>query len=160
MSVRAELMRLGSRLFLKPRNGPDVTIAQRRRRLARLARWVAMPPAQTEVRQSDLGGIAALRIAAPGPRTNPHILFLHGGGYVTGSPELYRHITWRFAAAAGARLAAIAYRLAPEHPFPAALDDAVAAWHGLRDEGVDPRRTAILGDSAGGGLALALSLRL
>jgi acetyl esterase/lipase len=73
---------------------------------------------------------------------------------------LYRHITWRFAMAAEANLAAIDYRLAPEHPFPAALDDAAAAWRGLLDEGADPRHCAVVGDSAGGGLALALALRL
>src|SRR5205085_11204560 len=88
------------------------------------------------------------------------ILFLHGGGYVSGSPKLYRHITWRIAAAAQARLAAIAYRLAPEHPFPAALDDAVAAWRGLLAEGAEPKQCVVMGDSAGGGLALALALRL
>ena len=58
------------------------------------------------------------------------------------------------------RTLAVDYRLAPEHPFPAALDDAAAAWRGLLDEGVDPRHCAIIGDSAGGGLALALALRL
>jgi monoterpene epsilon-lactone hydrolase len=160
MSLRAELVRLGSRLFLKPSNRPGVTIAQRRARAARFERWVPMPPADTEIVRGVLGGIAALRIATPHSRPDRHILFLHGGGYVTGSPELYRHITWRFAGAAGAPVAAIDYRLAPEHPFPAALDDAAATWHGLLDEGVDPRRAAIIGDSAGGGLALALGLRL
>ena len=79
---------------------------------------------------------------------------------MTGSALLYRHITWRFAMTAEANLAAIDYRLAPEHPFPAALDDAAAAWRGLLDEGADPRHCAVIGDSAGGGLALALALRL
>ncbi len=160
MSVRAELMRLALRWLVKHSDNRRVTIAQRRERTTRFERWVPMPPADTEVARDALGGIAALRVATPDSRPDRHILFLHGGGYVTGSPELYRHITWRFAAAAGARLAAIAYRLAPEHPFPAALDDAVAAWHGLLDEGADPRRTAIIGESAGGGLALALGMRL
>ena len=160
MSLRAELVRLGSRLFLKPRNSPAITIAQRRERTARLEGWVPMPPSDTEVAREQLGGVAALRVATPQSCADRHILFLHGGGYVSGSPQLYRHITWRFAAAAGARVAAIAYRLAPEHPFPAAIDDAVAAWRGHLDKGADPRRTAIIGESAGGGLALALGLRL
>jgi monoterpene epsilon-lactone hydrolase len=79
---------------------------------------------------------------------------------VTGAPELYRHVLWRLADAAKAQVAAIDYRLAPEHPFPAAIDDAVAAWRALLSEGVDGRHAAVIGDSAGGGLALALALRL
>jgi acetyl esterase/lipase len=98
-------------------------------------------------------------VTAPQSAPGRHILFLHGGAYIAGSARIYRHITWRFAVAAEARLAAIDYRLAPEHPFPAALDDAAAAWRGLLDEGADPRHCAVIGDSAGGGLALALALR-
>jgi acetyl esterase/lipase len=160
MSLRAELVRLGARLFLKPGNGHDVTIAKHRELTRRFERWVPMPPADTEMVRGRLGGVAALRVATPRSRPDRHILFLHGGGYVAGSPELYRHILWRFASAAGARVAAIDYRLAPEHPFPAALDDAVAAWQGLLDEGAAAGRSAVMGDSAGGALALALALRL
>jgi acetyl esterase/lipase len=87
-------------------------------------------------------------------------LFLHGGAYVTGSPDLYRHVSWRFASAARAQFIAVEYGLAPEHPFPAALDDALAAWRALLGEGANPSHCAIMGDSAGGGLALALALRL
>src|SRR6266567_537430 len=138
MSLRAELLRLGLRLVVKPGNSPRVTIARLRERTARFARRAPMPPAGTETLRGELGGIAVLRVATPSANPERHILFLHGGGYVIGSPELYRHITWRFASAARARVAAIDYRLAPEHPFPAALDDAVAAWHGLLDEGAEP----------------------
>ncbi len=69
------------------------------------------------------------------------------------------HLLWRIAAAAAARIAAVQYRLAPEHPFPAALDDALASWRGLLEAGADPRRAVFMGDSAGGGLVLALALR-
>ena len=110
--------------------------------------------------EQPLGGRPALRVRSLASQPARQILFLHGGAYVTGSPALYRHILWRFAVAAEAQVAAIDYRLAPEHPFPAALDDAVAAWQGLLAEGADPRRCAVMGDSAGGGLALALLLRL
>ena len=160
MSLRAELVRLGLRWLMKPGNRPEVAIAERRARIAAYERWVPRPPSDTETRCGELGGVAAWHIATPASRRDRHILFLHGGGYVSGSPLLYRHITWRIAATAAARVAAIAYRLAPEHPFPAALDDAVAAWHGLVADGADPRRAAVIGDSAGGGLALALGLRL
>lgn len=160
MSLRAEFVRLGLRWLMKPGNRPAMPIARRRKRMARFERWVPTPPSGIEIRRCALGGITARHIATPGSRPDRHILFLHGGGYVSGSPELYRHILWRIAAAAQARVAAVDYRLAPEHPFPAALDDAVAAWRGLLAEGADPRRAVAIGDSAGGGLALALGLRL
>jgi acetyl esterase/lipase len=88
------------------------------------------------------------------------VLYLHGGGYTTGSPSTHRALTGHLAVHCDAEVFAPHYRLAPEHPFPAALDDAVAAWHGLRGHGLDASRLAIAGDSAGGGLAVATALRL
>ena len=160
MSLRAELVRLWLRWQMKPAKRASVTIGQRRAQMTRFERWVPRPPAAAETEWRDLGGVAALRVAVPAEGTDRHILFLHGGAYIAGSPRLYRHILWRIAAACRAQVAAIDYRLAPEHPFPAALDDAVAAWRGLVAEGVDPRGAVAMGDSAGGGLALALGLRL
>lgn len=160
MSLQAEFVRLGLRWLLKSPAGAVPTLAHFRGRVATFERWVPRPPTGTQTLGRELGGVPAVQIAVPHSLPDRHILFLHGGGYVTGSPELYRHVTWRFAAAARARLSAIDYRLAPEHPFPAALDDALAAWRALLAEGADPQRTAFLGDSAGGGLALALCLRL
>jgi monoterpene epsilon-lactone hydrolase len=160
MSLRGELLRLGARRFLKRGTRPEISIATRRQRLAAYERWVPPAPGGTETIDKTLGGIAAVRIATPGSRADRHILYLHGGGYVTGSPGLYRHLTWRLAAAGQARLSAIDYRLAPEHPFPAALDDASAAWHGLLAEGASPQHCVVMGDSAGGGLSLALVLKL
>ena len=160
MSLQAELVRLGARLFIKRSTGPKVSIAERRRRLHAYERWIPSPPPAIETRERELGGIPAVRVVPAEAQCGQHILFLHGGGYVAGSPVLYRHLTWRFAMAAGAAVTAIDYRLAPEHPFPAALDDAVAAWRALLAEGADPRHCAVMGDSAGGGLTLALALRL
>jgi epsilon-lactone hydrolase len=160
MSLRGEALRLAVRLFIKRSTRPEVGIAARRQRLKAYERWVPRPPVSTETHDQPLGGIAAVRVATPASLPDRHILYLHGGGYTCGSPALYRHLLWRFCDAAQARLAAIDYRLAPEHPFPAALDDAVAAWQGLLAEGADPRHCAVIGDSAGGGLALALALRL
>src|SRR5918911_146407 len=158
MSVRAELVRLGLRWLLKPTSRPGVTITRRREQIGNFQRWVPAPPADVALRRGRLGGVPALSVATPQSRPDRHILFLHGGGYVTGSPDLYVHLLWRIAAAAAARVAAVNYRLAPEHPFPAALDDALAAWRGLLATGADPRRAVFIGDSAGGGLALALAL--
>jgi epsilon-lactone hydrolase len=160
MSLQAELVRVWLRWSMKRSNHPNVTIQERRREIAAYERRVPRPPRRFEMAQRKLSGVPAMRVSRRDAETDRHILFLHGGGYVTGSPALYRHILWRFAAAARARVAAIDYRLAPEHPFPAALDDAVAGWQGLLAEGADPRRCAVMGDSAGGGLALALLLRL
>ena len=160
MSLRAELLRLGIRLFLKPGLHPGISVTERRRKLGAYEGWISRPPAGTTAVELPLGTIPAVRVSRPDALPGRHILFLHGGGYITGSPALYRHILWRFAQACRAEIAAIDYRLAPEHPFPAALDDAVAAWLTLLAEGADPRRCAVLGDSAGGGLGLALALRL
>jgi epsilon-lactone hydrolase len=158
VSLRAELVRIGARWFIKRRRRPTVAAARRSIRAA--ARWVPRPPAGTEVRAVDAGGVPGEFVATAASRRDRHVLFLHGGGYVTGSPALYRHFTWRLATAARAHVVAIDYRLAPEHPFPAALDDALAAYRWLVAGRADPRRTAVLGDSAGGGLALALLLKL
>ena len=160
MSVSAELVRLWLRWSMKRSNHPGLPIAERRRRLARFETRVPDPPRGVEVLERTLGGIGALRVWTPALVPDRRILFLHGGAYVAGSAALYGHILWRFALAAKAEIVAIDYRLAPEHPFPAALDDAVAAWLALLGEGADPRCCAVVGDSAGGGLALALLLRL
>jgi epsilon-lactone hydrolase len=158
VSLRAELVRIGVRWLIKGRGRPTVAVARQSIRAA--ARWIPRPPAGTEVRAVDAGGVPGEFVATAATRRDRHLLFLHGGGYVTGSPALYRHFTWRIATAARARVLAIDYRLAPEHPFPAALDDALAAYRWLLAGGADPQRTAVIGDSAGGGLALALLLRL
>ncbi len=88
------------------------------------------------------------------------ILYLHGGGYVAMSAVTHRSVTSRLAAWSNASLFALDYRLAPEHPFPAALEDALAAYRALIAAGASPSRMALAGDSAGGGLALALLLAL
>lgn len=96
-----------------------------------------------------------------GGDTTRALLYLHGGAYVSGSLESHRETCARLALALGAPVLALDYRLAPEHPFPAGIDDAVVAWQWLTtDGGCEPHRAAIAGDSAGGGLTLATLLRL
>jgi len=90
----------------------------------------------------------------------PVVLYLHGGGYCMGNMDTHRPVCGRIALAAGARVVMLDYRLAPEDPFPAAIDDAIAAYLELIEEGADPGRLVVAGDSAGGGLTLALLLRL
>jgi acetyl esterase/lipase len=88
------------------------------------------------------------------------VFYLHGGGYVIGSAQDYREMTSHIGRAAGARVLVVDYRLAPEHPFPAAVDDAVAAYRWLLATGASPGSIVIAGDSAGGGLTMATLLAL
>ncbi|PZR00003.1 MAG: alpha/beta hydrolase [Cereibacter sphaeroides] len=88
------------------------------------------------------------------------VLYLHGGGYCSGSLKSHRTIAGGIAKAAGLRALALAFRLAPENPYPAALEDALGAWNWLIAQGLAPENIAVAGDSAGGGLSLALMLRL
>jgi acetyl esterase/lipase len=160
MSLEAELIRLGLRLFIHTADRPGLSIAQRRMTMEAHSRRVPPPPAGTTITQKALGSVPAERLARPESQADRVVFFLHGGGYIAGGPRLYRQVTWRIAEAARAAVISVDYSLAPEHPFPAAIDDAFAAWRSLLAEGFDPRRCAILGDSAGGGLALSLVLKL
>ncbi|MEL6267091.1 MAG: alpha/beta hydrolase fold domain-containing protein, partial [Pseudomonadota bacterium] len=96
------------------------------------------------------------RLPVAPPTGGRVVLYFHGGAYIAGSPGTHRHLGAALAGAAGARVLLVDYRRAPEHPLPAALADARAAWEWLRREGVAPERVALAGDSAGGGLAFAL----
>lgn len=168
MSLRAELARFALRRWMKHGGRFGRTVPQTRRHMVSAERFVPPPPRGFETVSVDAGGVPAERVTPPAmsrgaPRERPldrHILFLHGGGFAGGSPRLYRNLTWRLAAAAEAGLLCLDYRLAPEHPFPAALDDALAGYRSLLAEGADPRRIMLIGDSAGGGLVFSLMLRL
>jgi len=99
-------------------------------------------------------------VDAPGADPSRVVLYLHGGGYVIGSPTTHRFFASRLSAAVGARVLVLDYRLAPEHRFPAALDDAVGAYRWLLGLGHGPGQLSVAGDSAGGGLALAAMVAL
>jgi monoterpene epsilon-lactone hydrolase len=113
-------------------------------------------PAGTRVEHTTLGNRPAERITVGASERPRAILFLHGGGYTVGSPRLYRAFATQLARASGAVVYSLDYRLAPENPYPAALEDAAAAFHDLvAVHGFDASRVAIAGDSAGGGLTVA-----
>ena len=112
-------------------------------------------------RRSEIAGLRCEIHTPPGwNEQQATVLYLHGGGYVTCSPATHRDLVSRIAKASGARCVVPNYRKAPKHPFPAAIDDALACYRALLDEGVNPERLVVGGDSAGGGLSLALMLRL
>ena len=108
----------------------------------------------------DAGGVPAEWVVAPESDPGRVVLYLHGGGYVVGSIRTHRALASHVSRAARARVLVPDYRLAPEHPHPAAVNDAVAAYHWLRRGGAAPARIAIAGDSAGGGLTVATLVAL
>ncbi|GJG88923.1 alpha/beta hydrolase [Gemmatimonadetes bacterium T265] len=108
--------------------------------------------------ETTLGARSALRVEPVGRPRAGTILYFHGGGFVFGSPETALSLTGNLVARTGVRALSVDYRLAPEHPFPAATDDAFAAYRALLDGGADPAGVVLAGDSAGGGLAVTTCL--
>lgn len=111
-----------------------------------------------EFTEREYGGVPVLWM--DGPSDSPVLFYIHGGAYIVGSASGYRGLSGNLAAAAGASMCSVEYRLAEEHPYPAAYDDVYNAYNALIDSGVAPSRVIVAGDSAGGGLAIALLLRL
>ena len=138
-------------------DGADV-LAMRKNMEAAVA---AVPPPQgATVTKVHANGVPAEWIVADGARDDVAIVYFHGGGYVMGSLDTHRGHCARLSRTARARVLSVDYRLGPEHPYPAAVEDAVAAVRFARESGVAPGRTAIAGDSAGGGLTLATLVAL
>jgi acetyl esterase/lipase len=117
-------------------------------------------PADARVQSALVNGNVADIVTINGIESQATILYLHGGGYVIGSNTGYREFAARLARATKASVCLLNYRLAPEHPFPAALDDAVAAYRWLRNQNIASNRLIVAGDSAGGGLTLATLMAL
>ena len=135
------------------------TIADQRAAMAETAMSNA-PPNGVVVERVTLGGSNAEWLVPEGADTGAAVLYLHGGGYCIGSLDSHRGLAGRIAVAAGCPVVTLEYGLAPEHPFPAALTDATAAYADLLALGAHPESIAIAGDSAGGGLTMALLLAL
>jgi len=132
--------------------GANVTLAQRRGGMEKIAFKAAD---DIGVENVTVAGRAAEWVKAPGSQTGRAILYLHGGGYVMGSPNTHRSLAGEISRAAQAAVLLVDYRLAPEHPFPAAVEDGVASYRWLLGQGFAPRSLAVAGDSAGGGLVVA-----
>jgi len=164
-AVLAGLLRGTLQVLLKPVLSPRCTIGFQRGGLSRLTRLSPPVPPSVVITSDVLGGVAGewLRVDSTPAENSPHttgsvptILYLHGGAYCIGSAATHRSLTARLAQRTGWPVFALNYRLAPEHPYPAALEDALAACDAL--QGLGP--VVIAGDSAGGGLALATAQAL
>lgn len=153
--LAAPALRLVTRLALKSTFSPQVPFGRQRRRLAQVTRTLQMGR-RVAIEPGEAGGIPGEWLRPSSASTKATILYLHGGAYCIGSAATHRALSSHLARAAGLPVFAVDYRLAPEHPLPAALDDAIAACRALTEAGT----VAIAGDSAGGGLAVATALSL
>ena len=148
------------RLTMKPIWARGITIEGLRRQTAATDRLMARLEGTPSASAVDAGGVAAEWIEPPQGGARGVLLYLHGGGWCVHLPIAYRRHALELARRSGLRVLLPDYRLAPEHPYPAALDDCCAAYRWLLARGVAPTRLAVAGDSAGGNLTLALLLRL
>jgi acetyl esterase/lipase len=153
---QGEIDAIRALLSAKPR---PVGWGERRQRLDEVGSvWPAA--ADVKLEPVDLGGVPGEWSSVAGSDASRVLMFFHGGGYCSGSIRSHRRLVTEAGRSAGIRTLAVGYRLAPEHPFPAAMEDAVTAWHFLCRQGIAARHIAIGGDSAGGGLAVVLNNRL
>jgi acetyl esterase/lipase len=159
MSLRGELVRLGTRIFLKERSR-HFDLKAWRQNMRATEHLVPRPPARSHTTKVHAGRLTLHRITTDRSRPEFNVLYLHGGAYNSGAPAHYRHFTWRIADVLSAFVWALEYRLAPEHPFPAAIDDASEAYDWLLHHTPAGRRLFVIGDSAGGGLTLGLLMKL
>lgn len=154
---QTEIDRIRALLVAKAR---PVGWAERRARIEEIgAHWPPAPDIALEAAQFGDGLVGEFSLA-PDADASRVLMFFHGGGYCSGSIVSHRRMVTEAGRAAGVRTFAVQYRLAPEHKFPAAYDDALTAWRFLRAQGYAPEKIIVGGDSAGGGLTAALACRL
>jgi epsilon-lactone hydrolase len=154
--ARSEIDAVRTLLTSKPR---PVGWAERRRRIDEVGSVWSVAD-DVELEPVDVDGIGGEWSIVAGSDPSRVLLFFHGGGYCSGSIRSHRRMVTEAGRAAGLRTLAVEYRLAPEHPFPAAFDDALTAWRWLRKRGIAAAHIAVGGDSAGGGLTVGLLNRL
>ena len=152
LSLRA---RLFQRIIPKVMPSADLSPEEQR---AKLSRAVGLPNRRVEVVDLQLGGVPVTRVTPKGAARRRHLLHVHGGGFVVGTTRGFVGYLSELALQADATITSVDYRLAPEHPYPAAIDDCLAAYRAVIDE-VDPTSLAIVGESAGGNAVLATLVR-
>lgn len=144
--------------LVRPLLHPIVPVSIQRNLVSK-AYLTSVPPRGTRFDDIEAEGLSITRVCHS-ENPNGVVLYLHGGGYIIGSSRTHRGITGHLAKASGAMVIVPDYRLAPENPYPAALDDAETIYRALLDEGHPATSVSLAGDSAGGGLAIALAMRL
>lgn len=152
----SEIARLRTLIAARPR---ATEIPEMRRNIDQRGKEFGLPTDVT-VQAVDANGVRAEWTSTPDADASGAILYLHGGGYVIGSLDSHRHLAAEEGRAAGVRTLALDYRLAPEHPFPAPVEDTLAGYRYLLDSGIKPNRIALAGDSAGGGLVVGAMLAI
>ncbi len=138
------------------RRNPDVMLL--RPMMRAMERRAPRVPAHVAVTSMKLGDVRTEKLTPANADTSGAVLYIHGGAFIAGTPVTHRALTWRLAAGLSVPVYAVEYRLAPEDPFPAGLEDIVAAYRALLELGVS--RIFVAGDSAGGNLTLSLTLKL
>jgi len=149
-----QLQTIVEMLRSQPVVNPNASVEEARAGFEQVA---SMFPVDADIKREvvSAGGVKAEWLSAPDADAGRAVLYLHGGGYVIGSIDTHRSLAARLSRASKARVLVIDYRLAPEHPHPAAVDDSVAAYRWMLTQGLKPARIAVAGDSAGGGLTVA-----
>jgi len=155
-SIPAEITKLYTRSVIKRRPRDRAALVRHIRRTMNHSPLPRILPRGVVTGPTTVGGRPGDEVRVERPRHT--VLYLHGGGYIAGRPRTYHSLAGRLARGLSARVVLPTYRLAPEHRFPAAHEDTLAVYRALLDDGVDPRHLSVMGDSAGGGLALALLL--
>jgi acetyl esterase/lipase len=153
LSIRARGMR-----FILKRQKPkeELSLEEERENFKKIAG--KLPAKKISCEEMTLEGIPCLRFTPEHPEPGCHILYLHGGGYMMGSPEIYRSPISLISHITNTVITAVDYRLSPEYPYPAAIEDSVAVYLALKNETGDT--IAVAGDSAGGGASLATAISL
>ena len=158
-SLRAKAVRAVTGAWFRTIDAETADVQRMRRlwdRFANLLRTAG----SVDKRRAAIAGMNAEWFAPERPARGKVLLYLHGGAYIMGSCATHRQLVSYLARACGVRAVLPEYRLAPEHPFPAAIDDALSVYRALRDDGYAPGDIVVAGDSAGGGLTMALLLSL
>lgn len=156
-SMTTPLYRLLIRALAAVTLNADLPLTTQRRRMDGLGK-LTLPPRGMQKQESELGGVRAVRVSGRWTQAEgPVLLYIHGGAFIIGSPESHLNMVGYIARAAVGEAWLIDYRLAPEHPAPAAIEDGVAAYQALLDQGVPSSRIIIAGDSAGGCLTLSVT---
>ena len=160
MSRRAKFVRWLTSGYMQKLDVANVPVDTARKHLETVARTLLVRAVGVHVEQSQMAGVDVDWLRPKRARKDKVLFYLHGGAYVLGSRRTHRQLVSHMAKEAGVTAVLPEYRLAPEHPFPAAIDDAVAVYRALLEEGYKPEDIVISGDSAGGGLSVATLLAL